>query len=81
MPKYINADDFVETLFSDAITDEQRKFAERVKYAIDKTEESKDVIVCGRDYWKRYFDIAEKVWFVEGDPKPIEYSFCITRKE
>ena len=81
MPKYINSDDFVDKLFSDAVTDEQRKFAERVKYAIDKTEESKDVIVCGRDYWKRYFDIVEKAWFVDGCIKPVDYSFCIIRKE
>lgn len=36
MGKLIDADEFVEWLMSDAITDEQRKFAEQVKYAADR---------------------------------------------
>ena len=34
--RLIDADDFVEWLLADAITDEQRQFAEKVRYAAEK---------------------------------------------
>ncbi len=41
--KLIDADEFVEWLMSDAITDEQRKFAEQVKYAADRMKPAQPV--------------------------------------
>ena len=46
MGKLIDADEFVEWLMSDAITDEQRKFAEQVKYAADRMKPAQRWIPC-----------------------------------
>ena len=45
--RLIDADDFVEWLLADAITDDQRQFAEKVRYAAEKMP-TVDAVPVGR---------------------------------
>lgn len=51
MGKLIDADDFYERLLEYAITDDDRRFAEKVKYALSKQPEvsiENETVVCKR---------------------------------
>lgn len=56
--RLINVDDFVEWLLSDAITDEQRQFAEKVRYAAERMPSATDINVGGTDCISRSDVIA-----------------------
>lgn len=78
--KYIDAEKFYELLLETAITDSDRQFADKVKYAMDKMQAA-DVIELGRDYWGRYFDIHTRSWVIHGSNEFVDTSFRIERKK
>lgn len=58
MGKLIDADEFVEWLLSDAITDDQREFAVKVRYAADRMPTA-DAVPVRKGTWKAVTDDGE----------------------
>ena len=68
------------TRTEEAVSYVTKEDAFALRMAIEALKEQENTIVLGRDYWKRRFDITEKVWRTD-DGEFVDMSFCITRKE
>ena len=83
--RLIDADDFVEWLLADAITDEQREFAENVRYAAERMKPA-DAVPVKHGRWETVEDwdgdehykcsVCGAETFCDGDPDDNDYLYC-----